>query len=265
MLWNDMMVKWEDAELKRLAPQCDLVVWGYVGHPDHVEGHFHSRHIARFTQMGFTLWGGCAFKGADGHSCDRLNPAGRRFNAEAWVEIAQRYQFKGLITTGWSRYCFNAPQCESIEGSLDALLEQAILMHEGVVGETVMNDAETILASVWSQANAERFVKVRKAAMEYSEANLSLWYCIRLAETQLATSRLDPLRPPISFGTGLIPQELKKFNLAAQNYRSILESLIPSYWLNQYFSERLDAIMNLLGPYLYSTGDPSKSGFSNIE
>ena len=50
MLWHDMMINWPDETLQQLAPFADLVVWGYHGHPDKVEGHYNTRYIERFKQ-----------------------------------------------------------------------------------------------------------------------------------------------------------------------------------------------------------------------
>jgi len=250
ILWHDMMVKWDDASLNRLAPQCDLVVWGYGGHPDHVEHHYSSRHSARFAQLGFSLWGASAFKGADNHSGDRPNPDERRVNAKAWVEIAQRHDFTGLITTGWSRYCFNAPQCESIEACLDTLLEQAILMYDGTAPEDTIERSGELLAQIWSPEQARQFIRVRDAATEYTGTSLDVWYRVRLIETQLATCRLDPHKRPISMNFRQISRELEKLEAATRAFREALAPLIPAHWLNQYFSERNTPLLQLLKPYI---------------
>ena len=84
MLWHDMMIKWSPAKLKALAKQADLVVWGYKGHPDTTMHHFNSKYIERFRKNGVPMWGGTAYKGADGHFVDRPVLEPRQVNALAW-------------------------------------------------------------------------------------------------------------------------------------------------------------------------------------
>ena len=71
ILWHDMMIDWDSAALKELAEKCDLMPWGYRGHPDTTQGHFKSEYIRRFSEHGFALWGGTAYKGAEGFDVQR--------------------------------------------------------------------------------------------------------------------------------------------------------------------------------------------------
>jgi hexosaminidase len=49
ILWHDMMIDWDGQSLRSLAAKCDLMPWGYRGHPDTTEGHFNTKYIKRFN------------------------------------------------------------------------------------------------------------------------------------------------------------------------------------------------------------------------
>ncbi len=245
MLWNDMMVKWDDDTLREMAGKCDVVTWGYTDHPDNLPYHCNSKNIARFAELGFSLWGGTAFKGADGSSADVPNVQNRLFNARAWVEVAQRHQFTGIITTGWSRYCYNACQCETLEAAIDILLAQALILHDGDCDHETISKAAEIIGVIWSQREGERFRQLHEAANNFAIEHTRGWEWVRTHHTHLAVVRDDGDRH-------FIPNNFKSFNYqlefirkTAAAYREALESLIPGRWLDRYFSERIGAIERL--------------------
>jgi len=250
LLWHDMMIHWDDALLCRLRPQCDLVVWGYDEHPDEIDYHYNSKYIARFAKLGFTLWGGTAFKGADGYLQDRPKLPRRRRNCEAWLEVAQRYGMTGLITTGWSRYSYNAPQCESIEACLDSLLEQAVLMHDGQCDPAVTASPEVLLADRWNREEAGRFAQIRQAADEFGKIHSDLWYYLLMLRSQQSVAQIDPARPLQPRFHRTVSEQMRLFEEKWGAYRTLLEPLIPGHWLDRYFAERDQSIRPLLLQHL---------------
>lgn len=111
ILWHDMMIDWESDALTSLARKCDLMPWGYDGNPDTTQRHYKTEYIQRFREHGFALWGGTAYKGAEGYDSDLPDIPLHTANATAWADVAQRYDFKGVVATAWSRYAVDTVQC----------------------------------------------------------------------------------------------------------------------------------------------------------
>lgn len=242
LLWHDMMTKWEDTDIQKIATQADLVVWGYAGHPDTEGCHFDSRYIERFLRLGATVWGACAFKGAEGTNVDRPNVDARIQNGRDWMEVALRYGFSGIISTGWSRYCFNTCQCESIEACLDTVLAHALLMHDGQLGSDVTTRAPTLIGDVWSKEEGERFAAIREVADQYAIAHEACWYDARTHLAHLATVHLEPKRKRSLHYQHLFERSLDSFQRATSRYRSALDLLVGPISLQSYFAERTNAI-----------------------
>ncbi|MDH7571914.1 MAG: family 20 glycosylhydrolase, partial [Armatimonadota bacterium] len=148
ILWHDMMREWDGEALRRLAAKADLCVWGYQGHPDTTRSHFNSRNIERFKEHGLTLWGGTAYKGADGHNADLPVIENRQANALAWIEVARRYGFVGVFNTAWSRYSTHDVQNEPIDGALDSLVNLGVILHDGEAPEGGIEACRAALAEV---------------------------------------------------------------------------------------------------------------------
>ena len=245
LLWHDMMTKWEDADIQKIATQADLVVWGYAGHPDTEGCHFDSRYIERFLRLGATVWGACAFKGAEGTNADRPSVDARIQNAKDWMDIALRYEFSGIISTGWSRYCFNTCQCESIEASLDTVLAHALLMHDGQLDSDAIARSPTLISDLWSKEEGERFATIRKVANQYAIAHEACWYDARMHLAHLATIHLEPKRKLSLHYQHLFERSLNSFRQAVSPYRSALSLLVSPTSLQSYFAERDNAIKGI--------------------
>jgi len=237
-----MMLTWDDEALRNMGRQAGIVIWGYHGHPDESPHHFSSQQIARFAELGLTTFGATAFKGAEGTNVDRPVFASRMKNAAGWVEISQRHHLAGLITTGWSRYCYNTCQCEAFEACLDILLAQALLMHDGHYPEDIMAQAPEMIGKLWKREEGERYAKVRAAAEHFAAMHEDVWYDVRTHLSHWAALRHDPRRRP----SALYQQTFEKHYEAAvksgEEYRAALAPLIPGACLDAYFMERLTAV-----------------------
>jgi hexosaminidase len=242
MLWHDMMAKWDLASLKSLALRADLVAWGYNGIPDSIPYDA----IERFLEAGFTLWGSTAYKGADGPTADRPDLEQRGANGKAWVEIAQRHSFAGLITTGWSRYTYHSPQCESLEAAWDVILLHSILMDSGSCPDNVVPEAAHWLGCLLSREEGERFLRIREAATVYQTLQNELWDRLRICNVQWATARVSLARKEISTYSDPARKALERLNAAATAYRATLQGLVPDIWLDEYFSARSEPLRGLL-------------------
>lgn len=239
ILWHDMMVEWDDAALRALAPRCDLMVWGYNGHPDTTPHHFNTRHIRRFREQGLTLWGATAFKGADGASADLPDVARRQANAEAWMEIARRFDLAGVVATGWGRYSAHAVQCESLEASLDSLVNVGVVLHDGqppVGGLAAVMDA---LASV---GEGPRFSACREAMRLLAAVRVNGWQeCRSLRELQ-ALGQADPPRGGLHLATPVLRYLGNIMGSGAEaeaQVRQAFDGLVDPLWLGEYLDTRL--------------------------
>ncbi|KAI5652139.1 glycosyl hydrolase family 20, catalytic domain-containing protein [Phthorimaea operculella] len=78
-----------------------------------------------YRQVFPRVWGGSAFKGANGSCCIATPVSRYASNHEAWVEEIKKYNaylaFGGVILTGWSRYDHYATLCELLPISLPSL------------------------------------------------------------------------------------------------------------------------------------------------
>lgn len=242
LMWHDMLIHWEDAPLRILASQVDLVVWGYGAHPDEPGNHYSSSHIARFKALSFTLWGACAFKGAEGTNVDRPNPYLRLKNGRDWVQIADRYQFKGIITTGWSRYCYNTCQCEMLEASLDIFVAHALLLHDGCCSDESLSRAPQLLEELWSVEEGERFARIRVLADRFAAEQEQAWYQARTHLSHLAAIQIAPHRKFSAHYLEIFGLMLSSTEKAARDYYAALQGLVSDCSLAAYFAERIDAL-----------------------
>lgn len=240
ILWHDMLIHFEDEVLKTFASKCDLVVWGYRGHPDETPHHFNSKYTQRFSELGFTLWAGTAFKGADGGECDLPDLQERRLNAEAWLEIVQRHGMTGIIATGWSRYNFDVMQCEPIEASLDALLDQALLFHNGSVCHE-LTELPTLLDAV---GEGDCFRRTQAAVAAFHSARNEAWRAVRYLRGSLAIVAKDPRRHFTHFHYGYMRSTLKNTEEAASSAQEALRGLTPDVWIESYLYERLKPLQD---------------------
>mgnify|MGYP000860511194 CR=1 FL=1 len=239
VLWHDMMVEWDDDALRALAPRCDLMVWGYNGHPDTTPHHFNSRHIRRFRDLGLALWGATAFKGADGMSADLPDIERRQANAAAWVEVAQRFGMKGLVATGWGRYSTLSAPCETLESALDALVAVGVLLHDG---QPLAGGAEAAAAALDAIGEGARFRECREAMRLLAAVRRNGWEeCRNLLELYALHTRFAPRgHPMLALPTLRYAGNIMKTGLEAEEkVRQALAGRVEPAWIDEYLHARL--------------------------
>jgi len=249
ILWHDMMTGWWDKTdgwdsslLRRLAGKADLCVWGYSGHPDTTEYHYHSRYAERFRDHGITLWGATAYKGADGHNVDRPNVANRQQNALAWAEVAQRYGMTGLIATAWSRYSSHIVQCEPIDAALDSLVNVGVILHDGKSAE---RGVDACVAALDELGERGRF-EACKAAMEHlKSAREAAWTAVMNLREQVVMLTIDARRQA---GAGVdqihvLNRRIGDLRKARTEAREALAGCMDDLWIDRYLAERVEPIL----------------------
>jgi len=241
ILWHDMMHDWDDAALKQLAAKADLMVWGYHGHPEDAAG-VHSIHvIERFRSAGVPLWGACAYKGADGHGDQDLPDfQARNFNVKSWTEVAQRFDMKGVVATGWSRYSSLRMQCEPIDGALDALISAGVILHDGEGPSNEMLDrALKVLGE------RDRFHACRTALAGLSLACEKAWRSVRLLRGQASVRAMDARRQerqPDQHYLDMFSSALSEIAAAGEAVRCALAGRVDDLWIDRYIAERIDPL-----------------------
>lgn len=251
ILWHDMMIDWEPDALRALARKADLNAWGYREHPDQTTSHYHTRHIQRLHDHGFALWGGTAYKGADGHNIDRPVPAVRQANALAWVDIAQRFNFTGVIATAWSRYSTHRVPCEPIDAALDLLFQVGVILHDG---EAPAPEPTALLSLLDQLGEKERYLACRSAMEKLSAVRVRGWTGVQSLREQIAMSRRDPRRIGSSWEARLLRifrQTLAEAEEMAEETRRAFDGLIEPVWIEDYLHCRLQPLrteLTLLDP-----------------
>ncbi len=239
MLWHDMMIEWDEENLRRIAAQADLVTWGYLGHPDNSERHYATRHIEKLHKSGVQLWAGTAYKGADGQSADIPDIPKREENAVGWMDIAKRYAYKGAITTGWSRYSTHRIQCEPIDACLDSLVEHGIILHDG---ETPAGGIKSCVEFLETAGEKKRFEKCRKSMDDLKSLRQKAWRIIQSLHEQFALSEEYPERKG-SFmeciQLNLLKDEIKAADRIATDVKNTFSGLVPAASICEYLDVRL--------------------------
>lgn len=239
ILWHDMMIDWDSETLRSLSGKCDLLTWGYTGHPETTVRHFNTKYIKRFHDHGITQWAGTAYKGADGHNVDLPDIARRRENAQAWVEVARCFGFTGIIATAWSRYSTNGVQCEPIDSALDSLINIGVIMHDGQSPDGGLDACAAVLEELGER---ERFQRCRAAMSRLTEIRQSGWQEVQSLREQIVLCRMDARRR----GSGRISQGFDRLNNIiresgdiADEVRKNFTGLVESIWIEEYLNTRL--------------------------
>ena len=239
VLWHDMMVEWDDDALRALAPRCDLMVWGYNGHPDTTPHHFNSRHIRRFRDLGLTLWGATAFKGADGLTADFPDFGRRQASAAGWAEVSQRFGMKGVVATGWGRYSALSAPCETLESALDALVSVGVVLHDG---QPPSGGAETVAEALDRLGEGARFRECREAMHLLDAVRRNGWQeCRQLLELHALHSRFPPRgHPSLAMPALRYAGNIMKTGQEAEEkvYRA-LAGRVDKIWIDEYLHTRL--------------------------
>lgn len=249
ILWHDMMIDWDSAALKSLAQKSDLMPWGYDGDPDTTNRHYKTEYIKRFSEHGFTQWGGTAYKGAEGYDSDVPDVGLHTANAQAWVEVAQRYGFKGVVATAWSRYAVDTLQCNPIDSSLDSLLNVAVILHDG---QQPAGGADACIEALASVGERDRFEKCRAAMSELARLRSNGWDQVQHARQVMVLGRFDPRRTSaLNTKLGLaalvrLGKIVGKCEQAADEMRSCFDGLIEPIWIEEYLATRIEPLRDEL-------------------
>jgi len=242
MLWHDMMREWDSAALRRLAHKSDLVVWGYQGHPYAMKKHCNKEMIARFAGHGIPMWGGAAYKGADGGDVDLPNIANRETNALGWVEVARCHGFIGVIATAWSRYTTSIFQNEPIDGTLDSAFNVGVILYDGKPPRGGIAACRRELDRIGEGRN---FGKARDSLAKMSEARNNVWQRIRFLRQLIVTVTQDSRRRPCFFMVRYVKDtqtQIKDLEAASNDLRKALERLMAPVWVERYIAERVDPL-----------------------
>lgn len=241
ILWHDMMVDWDDAALRRLAQKCDLMTWGYRGHPDNGTGHCRTSHFERFKSQGIALWGATAYKGAEHPGADRPEVEVRANNALAWMQVATRLGYKGVIATAWSRFNTGQMQCEPIDAAMDTLVLVGAILHDGALPA---GGVEACVEALEAIGEKSRFVACRDAMQKLARIRTRGWQQVQFAREQLVLARIDPRRSSardLSKGVTLpqLRQIVEESGTIADAVRKSLDGLIAPVWIEEYLQTRL--------------------------
>ncbi len=251
ILWHDMMLPWDDESVRALAQRADLCVWGYHGTPQATGGHHAVKHIERFRSLGVPLWGGTAYKGASGPNVDLPKLALHEENALGWALAAREYDMKGVIATAWSRYSTHNVQCETLDASLDSLVNVAAILHDG---EPPAGGREAILHALGDLRERERFERCHAAVGAMAQARGKAWGLVPILREMIAMATVDARRRSGTWMVRWLQDIDSAVRAADATGREILaayEGLVPSIWMDRYVRERIDPLreeLHLLHP-----------------
>jgi hexosaminidase len=254
ILWHDMMIDWDGEALKALAARCDLMVWGYAGHPDTTDHHYNTKHIKRFHEHGLVLWGATAYKGAEGntperHTADRPVLDERIENATAWIDIHRRFGLKGIVATGWSRWSVDTLQCVPIDAALDSLVAVAAILHDG---ELPPGGIKACVGALAELGEKDRFEACRHAMERLTEVRRSGWTLVRKAREHLALCEFDPGRTSArsklqgNKNLGFLGGTVRQSQRVADEVRRSFDGLIDPVWIDEYLTTRLQPLQDEL-------------------
>lgn len=239
MLWHDMMAEWDDKALRDISKKADLVFWWYAGHPDEGHTHFLPSHRRRFQEQGITLWGASAYKGADGQSADLPNIEMRVKNNLGWVEVARKEKMAGVIATAWSRYSHDRVQNEPIDGSLDALLEVGVILHDGAEPAGGIDACRQALATL---PETKCFAACYAALKKLQHARTWFWRGVQEYGETLWLEESQPQRRGTTisqWSVGHMRDHLPQAEHAADEIRQAFQGLVPDVWIEEYLDERI--------------------------
>ena len=242
ILWHDMMKDWPPDALRRLAEKADLCVWGYTGHPDTTEHHYNTKVIGRFAEHGAAMWCATAYKGGGGHNVDLPKSADRALNAAAWAEVARRFAMRGVFATAWSRYSTHNVHSETIDASLDSLVQVAVILHDG---EAPAGGIEACAAALEDIGERDRFDACRGAMERLAAARETGWLLVRRLREIVTMATIDARRRT----GGIMPKwlagltdALAEADRAAAEARRAYAGLVEEIWIDRYLAERVEPL-----------------------
>ena len=238
LLWADMIVKWEDAELMRIAGEADLVAWGYQGKVSRTRPSACRERLQKYLDCGIRLWGGCAFKGADGFNSELPILEKRIENTMDWVETAKLLPMHGIIATGWSRYSTTRPQCEIPEGALlSAVLTGAMLYN----GDLRDDDAELALKFLDDIGEGELYREVTGLLQELSDIIQGHWHLLQQHIATTASHRTQRIQGR-DWYQNLFIESLKnsrrRLTVLRPKFQEMMWGLLTKECAEAYFRER---------------------------
>ncbi|MBT3295741.1 MAG: family 20 glycosylhydrolase [Verrucomicrobia bacterium] len=245
ILWHDMMIEWDSAALTSLAKKSDLMPWVYGGDPAAAGKHCNSDIIDRFSEHGFTLWGGAAYKGAEGYDADVPDVPLHVENALAWGSVAPKFKFVGVVATAWSRYAVDTVQCNPIDSSLESMLMVAVILHDGQAPEGGVDACVEALASVGEK---ERFEACRTAMQKLADIRRRGWECVQGTRQMMVLGRIDSRRtsarnPKLGLHwLGDLEAVVNQADGVADEVRSCFAGLIEAVWIEEYLATRIDPL-----------------------
>lgn len=250
ILWHDMMISWDSKALKLLADKCDLLTWGYNEHPDTVNCHYNTKYIKRFRDHGIAQWGGTACKGVSGQSVDLPNIKQCEENAQAWVGIAQRFGYIGIVATAWSRYSVDHVQCEPIDAALDSLINVGVILHDGQPPEDGIGACIAALEELNERARFEAC----KVAMEHlTEVRQRGWREIQALREQIVFCRMYTHQCSSrnkNLGLECLDNIIKESEGIAEEVRRSFAKLVEPIWIEEYLATRLTPLREELSAIL---------------
>lgn len=242
ILWHDMMKDWSGEALGRLAEKADLCVWGYRGSPDTTEHHFATKYIQRFADHGVPMWGGTAYKGASGHNVDVTDLEIHEVNASAWADVAGRFGMKGVFATAWSRYSTHNVHCETIDASLDSLIDVAVILHDG---RPPAGGRDACLAALAELREKDLFEACHAAMARLSDLRAGGWRTVAHLRELIVMATLDARRRT---GGGLarslagLKGCVDAADAAALAARKAFAGLVEVIWIDRYLAERIEPL-----------------------
>lgn len=246
ILWHDMLIDWDAEALKKFSHKTDICIWGYGETPSETTSHYQMKYIEQFLKAGFCLWGGSAYKGADGCSRDVADPHSRRRNASSWVEVAGSNNFKGLIATGWSRYSTTRVQCEPIDANLDVLLYIGWILSYNYSPADYQEQAWEKLKKL---GEFDRFYKCHQICRRFNTLRNTFWATVQDFYEQLALDKIQPQRNAMEVNMNtyeILTERFIRCREISLEFKDAFEGLISWVWIDEYLNSRLDAMELLI-------------------
>jgi hypothetical protein len=242
-----MMPDWPMEWLQRIGRKSDLMVWGYGERPDQTSSDYRTAVIEKFRDAGVHLWAATAYKGADACTMDLPVLQARAQNALAWVELAKRIPFEGIVATGWSRYSAHRPQNEPIDAALDVMLYIGAILKDG---EPPAGGIDGCVEQLRALGQADRFVACHDALRDLATARRDAWTHVQHLREQIVLETCDPRRHEGGHARillGLLRDARRQAEQAAVRVRSALNGFVADRWIEEYLHTRLAAIEAEIG------------------
>jgi len=246
ILWHDMMIDWDDDSLRHIGELADICVWGYHDHPDATTKHCATKYIERFVRNGVPLWAGGAYR------CNEAGPLPhpssqdvpdrkvRYENAQAWIEVAARYSFVGMMATGWGRTSADCAQSVPMDGGLDTLVGLGLAFSRGA-----LLSEDEIRAVLERCGELERSARVSGALRRMSVQRAAAWSTLSNIEEMLVTVRMDPRRRgsrTLPLRVAALGKQVASLKAAADDFSNACADGTPAIWRERYIAERLQPL-----------------------